>query len=512
MNVSLNKYLIKDQTKINPNIRKLIEKYKDRDLFESLARKYNLPSLDNLTTLQLAQIFWYEKHGHINGKCLTCEKPTKFTSLNLGWLKFCNASCQMKHPSQQELRVKDSLERFNCKSYLQKENKLKEIRTTDEFKTKHRIGVINSWKNNKDSRVASMLLSRKQSNNKYWANRFRDKLDKLKELNFSIISSYNNGRPNIIEHSCGQQQPYGRWANDTYLCIACSPNPRIKSESSMLDEIEQLIGRHILRNVKFDNIKVDGLIEGCDIAIDYNGLFWHSSAAEAAGFGKYNSEYHIARRKILQKHGIKLIQVFEDEWLHKKEIVINRICHSTGMSSKIMARKCKIRTLDKNEARNFIIRNHLTGNVPFKYAIGLTFEDHLVAVATFGKSRYSNKEYLELLRFCSDGQIIGGLSRLVNHAIKTFDTSVLSYSDNLWGDGDAYRSAGFVLDGDVGAGYFYFDKKNFSRVARQAFTKANFERTFNVKYDETISERDNAAKVNCFIVHDAGKKRWIKHK
>lgn len=514
MNDSLLKYLTKDGSKINPNIRKLIIKNKDESLFSSLAKKYNLPpNLDDLSTLQLSQIFWHEQNSPQVGECLTCSTPVKFISLKTGWLKFCNSSCQMKHPDQQTLRLLDAQKRFNVNSYLQSTDKLSKVRQTDEFKTRHKTGIIKSWVNNKEARVAKMLASRLNSENPYWSNRFRDKLIRLKELEFSIIESQPNGKPLLIEHKCGQRQPYGRWSRDTYLCIACSPNPRIKSESAMLDEIQSVIGKEIQRNAHFGKIKVDGLIVGTNLAIDYNGLFWHSSAAEDAGFGSYNAMYHTSRREILaEQHNIKLIQVFEDEWLNKKNIILNRIVHLTKQSNKVMARKCEIVDLDYASAKAFLNENHIAGSVPFKHAFGLAFNNQLVAVSTFGKNRYSNVDCLELLRFCSTGSVVGGLGRLVNYAIKKFNHDVLSYSDNLWGDGAGYESAGFKLEKEVKPGYFYFDKKNFSRVSRQAFSRNNFIKTFGKKYDSTLSERDNAKLVNCFIVHDAGKKRWIKHK
>ena len=71
----------------------------------------------------------------------------------------------------------------------------------------------------------------------------------------------------------------------------------------------------------------------------YNGLIWHSEQY------KYNPiMYHLEKTEKCNEQGIRLIHIFEDEWLEKKEIVKSRLSSIIGINSiKIYARKCEIR-------------------------------------------------------------------------------------------------------------------------------------------------------------------------
>lgn len=74
------------------------------------------------------------------------------------------------------------------------------------------------------------------------------------------------------------------------------------------------------------------------LAIEYNGLYWHS---EQAGLDK---NYHIDKTMTCEEKGIRLIHVFSDDWEFKKEIVKSRLRSILGFNSnRIGARKCTIK-------------------------------------------------------------------------------------------------------------------------------------------------------------------------
>jgi hypothetical protein len=271
--------------------------------------------------------------------------------------------------------------------------------------------------------------------------------------------------------------------------------------------LEKHFGISIERNKLVNGIKIDGVIG--NIGIEYNGMFWHSRAAEAAGFGKFNPNYHSDRCAIASQAGIKLIQIFEDEWLTKQPIVIARIAHALNKSTRIMARKCTINKISSNAAREFLKTHHINASVPTNFAVGLYHIGNLVAVATFGRCRFDKKtQDYELYRFALSCAITGGLSKLIKYASAELNASIVTYSDNLWGDGRGYRAAGFDFVEDIKPGYFYFDKKNFSRVSRQGMRKDTFFKIFGLEWVPSLTEQANAERVDCFVVFDAGKKKW----
>lgn len=58
------------------------------------------------------------------------------------------------------------------------------------------------------------------------------------------------------------------------------------------------------------------------IGIEFNGLRWHTE-----WFGKREPDYHLKKTEECNRKGIGLIQIFEDEYVNKKQLVLNKIKH-----------------------------------------------------------------------------------------------------------------------------------------------------------------------------------------
>ena len=139
------------------------------------------------------------------------------------------------------------------------------------------------------------------------------------------------------------------------------------------------------------------------------------------------SKYHLNKTELCEKQGIRLIHIFEDEWLYKQNIVKSRLKSLLGLTDeKIYARKCKIKDVSFSDCKIFLEENHIQGNVNAKHRYGLYYNDELVSIMTFGSKRKnlgskSEDESYELLRFCNklNTTVVGGASRLMNYFIKT---------------------------------------------------------------------------------------------
>ena len=196
------------------------------------------------------------------------------------------------------------------------------------------------------------------------------------------------------------------------------------------------------------------------IAIEYNGLYWHS---EKNGKNKY---YHLDKTKKCLERNIRLIHIFSDEWLRKKEIVKNRLLNLLNKNNiKIYARKCQIINLTKEEKKDFLNNHHLQGNDKSTIMIGLRYENKNVAVMTFGKLRSSlgNKKKesktFELYRF-SSLNVVGGFTKLLQYFINTYSPEkIITYADRNWSplpDYCFYTSIkGFKFISETKPNYYY---------------------------------------------------------
>ena len=250
--------------------------------------------------------------------------------------------------------------------------------------------------------------------------------------------------------------------------------------------------------------EIDIVLPDHNIGIEYCGLYWH-------GEDMKERLYHAQKYEEAGENGIKLITIFEDEWLEEasKEKVKNRILSIIGKGERIYARKTECRKITWSEARVFLDKHHTaSAGAPAKVCYGLYFEGELVSVAAFSMSRFGGAEW-ELFRFCSLGttKVVGGLSKMFSAFLKEYEPeSVVSYADRRFGNGDVYGTIGFEYDGKTEPGYYWC--KSSKRYSRFDFQKHKL-KTVLVKFDGTLSESENCHNDGYWRIYDCGHSRWI---
>ena len=211
--------------------------------------------------------------------------------------------------------------------------------------------------------------------------------------------------------------------------------------------------RNIIQPLELDIVNDDK-----KIAIEYDGLYWHSDEKIK------DTTYHLNKTKKCENVGYKLIHIFEDEWDYKCDIVKSRLENIFGKTpNKVFARKCVIKEIDSKISKEFLDKNHIHGSISSSISFGLFYNDDLVSVMTFDKlrknlsSKDENGAY-ELTSFCNKlhYNVVGGASKMLKHFIKTYNpTKIISYVDKRWSDGEMYFSLGFKYTHDSKPSYFY---------------------------------------------------------
>jgi hypothetical protein len=291
-------------------------------------------------------------------------------------------------------------------------------------------------------------------------------------------------------------------------CKFCTTSISIE-EKNILTFIESMGVKCIPndRSVLGDK-ELDIYLPDYNIAIEYNGLYWHSEEY-------VDNEYHLNKSNKCLEKNVRLIHIFEDEWLHKKEIVKSRIINILNLTpKKIYGRKCVIKEVDSNVARNFINENHIQGYVNSSIKIGLFYDNNLVSIMTLGKTRNILKskgeegEY-EILRFCNklNTTIIGGASKIFNYFLKTYKPKkVISYSDKRWSIGNLYNKLNFKLENTSKPNYFYLINKK--RETRYKYQKHKL-KSLGLLTNPSLSAVDNM-KINGFYrIFDCGTDKFI---
>lgn len=295
------------------------------------------------------------------------------------------------------------------------------------------------------------------------------------------------------------------------FCESCNPTDRNTLENELYNFITSIIPSNIIikrndRTILFGK-ELDIYIPFKKLAIELNGLYWHSESG-----GRINKSYHLNKLKNCMYHGIKLIHVFENEWNYKKNIVKSIIKNHLGcVDLKIYARNCLVKTITENEKSIFLENNHLQGNDRSSIKLGLFYENELVSVMTFGKSRFDKSIQYEMFRYCNkiNTSITGGASKLFSYFTKNFSPiSVISYNDRRYFDGELYKNLGFVFHSITPPNYFYISSDYKTLYGRQSYQKHKLSKILK-NFNPNISEWQNM-KLNGFDrIWDCGNGKWV---
>ena len=248
------------------------------------------------------------------------------------------------------------------------------------------------------------------------------------------------------------------------------------------------------------------------IAIEYDGLIWHSEK-----FGK-DKNYHLMKTELCEKQGIRLIHIFEDEWIEHEEIVKSKLKHILGCDMdlpKIFARKCIIKEIDNQIAKSFLEKNHIQGFARSSVYLGCFCYDELVGVMTF-KREIKNSDKWELTRFASaiNRHCIGVGGKLFKYFVKNYNpTEVKSFADRRWSTtlkDNLYIKLGFIVDNVLKPDYHYVVGDN--RLHKFGFRKQILLKKYpNSGLTEDMTEHEICQKLGFQRIYDCGliKYKWV---
>lgn len=279
-------------------------------------------------------------------------------------------------------------------------------------------------------------------------------------------------------------------------------------------QIKQFLAEHnisFLSNVKniISPFELDIYIPEYKLAIEYNGLFWHSEAN-----GK-TSSYHLQKTIECEKKGIRLIHIFEDEWRDQQQKCKDTLLHFLGKSEKgVFARLTTIKEITWKEAKKFLDAYHLLGaGSPGNYRIGAYDpNNNLIAVMVFGlPNNEKSKNIIELKRFVTNKKNNPGLgSKMFFEAIKQKQyQEVIAFVDRRWFTGSVKNHIGFIKVGETKPAIWWTDGKN--RFHRRFMTKQQLIKQGN---PQQLSKRNILLKYGFYRIWDCGKIKllWTKNK
>ena len=228
------------------------------------------------------------------------------------------------------------------------------------------------------------------------------------------------------------------------------------------------------------------------------------------------NNYHKVKTDLAKQNGIFLLHLFGYEWNHKKDIMKSIIRNLLHKSDRIYARKCEIKDVDSHTAMKFLDENHRQGALGSSTRLGLYYQNELVSLMTFGKSRHTigkSENYTELLRFCNklNTTVIGGASKLFKYFIKHYNfNKIISFSDRAHTSGNMYKLLGFELDHISEPGYVWVDEQTDTAYHRINAQKQNIKRFLNDDSIDLSQSETQIMESHGFVkVYDSGTCTWV---
>lgn len=231
----------------------------------------------------------------------------------------------------------------------------------------------------------------------------------------------------------------------TPVCHVCHPK-----ESKGQLEVSEFIRSLNIETVSNDRsvicpLEIDILVPSAKLAIEYNGLYWHSSARIL------DKNYHEKKRIAIANSGNRFLGIYEDEWRDKRSIIEGMIRHRMGKCTNVYdARSLKINEIDMKTAAAFFDKSHLEGAARGIVTFGLINEkgDILAAMSLRKPFHTSKSSRLEIARsaMLPDVFIRGWIGKLTKTSLRyAKDHSyegLMTYVDSRVGNGNGYISSG----------------------------------------------------------------------
>lgn len=302
------------------------------------------------------------------------------------------------------------------------------------------------------------------------------------------------------KHGDFQQVAYDHLAG--HGCRWCPSN--FSKPHQQLLELLNSNGISCEKEVEVGGFKLDILCTDLNIAIEYNGLRWHSDEFIE------DSKYHLTKTLVCAEAGIHIIHIWEDDWIFNNDKTKRWLLTQVGISDhKYNARDLTVRAIPWMEASEFVKEHHMQGTpsaCEYSYGLRDSFGE-LCSVMLFS-SKNTNKSEVCLERFCSKGVVRGGFSKLLKYFLKSHGrsfTKVVSFSDRSWSRGKVYANNGFNEVSHSLPRYWWI--KGQRRYDRRGFQRKYLESRLT-KFDPEKSEAENCYLDGYHKLYDCGITKW----
>lgn len=233
-------------------------------------------------------------------------------------------------------------------------------------------------------------------------------------------------------------------------CFRCFQQGGSGPQRELTDFVESLGFKPTLNTkaVLSNKLEIDIYIPEKKIAIEFNGLYWHSSTT-----GSADKMRHFRKWQECEKLGIQLLVVWDDDWVNKtaivKRMLTERIVERstpTGIST--------FEKISQEELHNFMNLTHIHGAGEGEgYALRDSSGSIIDAIVVRESEERSN--YLDVVRY-SSGILPENFSKILSNIFqREKNLGFVVVSDNSFSDKILLTQLGFVEMGIIAPDFTY---------------------------------------------------------
>lgn len=479
-----------------PEIQDLIDHSRTLKRLGGLKRHPQYLQLQHLTSFLSEQCSVAQRLWHVNNQqlsiptCKMCISPRAWEKTNGGYYRiYCSNKCAITDPDRLSKIQQTNLAKYGSVSPFGST----EVQQRSKVSVKERYGVENVSQDPK--------INEKRKNTLF--NNRNAHANSIEQITQMIAQGYTQTQ---IGEELGITQPRVSsllaQLDLTTIKVAGSVIQRevVAYLTPMCDDIHQN-DRSLITPLELDIV-----IPSQRLAIEVNGTYYHSELA-----GKHK-RYHLDKTNQCKNIELNLIHISDHDWLYKKDIVKSRLCNALGIRAdhRYYARQCIVTPISCATANEFINQHHIGGSRNASINLGLFHNGILLSVMTF--SRHPRYQY-EMVRFCSNSttNVIGGAGKIFSYFIKHHTpSSVITFADLRWGEGNSYRHLNFTFDGFTSPNYWYFlrNGNTTKTMSRLRFQKHKLCEVLP-QFDPSLTEWENMQNNGFDRIWDCGNARWI---
>lgn len=246
-----------------------------------------------------------------------------------------------------------------------------------------------------------------------------------------------------------------------------------------------------------------------NILIEINPTATHNTHFSPYGKCRIGKTYHKDKSKLAFDNGYHVIHIFD--WDD-----IDKIIHLLKDRVTGYARRCIVKEVDYMDTNEYLSTYHLQGTCKGQnIRLGLYYNNQLVSLMTFGKSRFNKNCEYELLRYCSHYNVVGGAEKLFKYFVNNYKpNSIVSYCDTSKFSGKVYDALGFKYIKTNSPRKHWYSLKEKRHITDGLLLSQGYDRLFKENHGKGTSNEELILARGYLPVYDCGQSTyvWYSHK